>query len=195
MSNPSDSTVRVFNAAGMELYNFGDDGELGYIRDLTLDAGGDLLILTGLGKGFTIVRTDFRGEQKGKMAFSNVPAGYESGFSPDRILFRDGMLYLVDRNTMRVLVTDRQGVYKTDYDLGEILKLSEKKKRDALIIGFTVDHDGDLLFTIPVYFTVYVVSPDHKVRTSASAGAAPASSISSAGLSRMTKGIFTWRTP
>jgi len=173
VSNPSDSTVRVFNDAGMELYSFGDDGELGNIRDLTLDGNGNLLILSGLGEGFTVIRADFRGEQKGKMAFSNLPPGYLSGFSPDRMVYRDGTLYLVDKNAKRVLVTDQQGAYKTGYDLGEILKLTEKKKRDSAIIGFTVDRDGDLLFTIPVFFSAYVVSPDHKVRSFGVSGSSP----------------------
>lgn len=173
VSNPSDSTVRVFNDAGMELYSFGDDGEMGNIRDLTLDGNGNLLVLSGLGEGFTVIRADFRGEQKGKMTFSNLPPGYLSGFSPDRILYRDGTLYLVDRNAKRVLVTDQQGAYKTGYDLREILKLTEKKKQDATIIGFTVDRDGDLLFTIPVFFMAYVVSPDHKVRSFGVSGSSP----------------------
>lgn len=171
--NPSDMTVRIFNSNGMELYAFGDDGELGYVKDIALGENGDLFVLSGLGQDYSVIRANFRGERKGKVAFSNIPPAYASGFVPDRIIYRDGAFYLADTVSMKVLVTDRQGAYKTDYDIGALLKLSEQKIRDSGIGGFTVDREGDLIFTIPVHFRVYIVSSDRNVRSFGISGSSP----------------------
>lgn len=173
VSNPSDLSVRIFNNSGMELYNFGDDGDLGYIKDLTLGENGDIFVLSGLGQDYSVIRANYRGERREKIALSNIPPAYSARFVPDRIIFREGALYLADTVSMKVLVTDQHGAYKTDYDLGVLLKLDEKKIRDSGIAGFTVDRDGDLLFTIPVHFQVYIVSPDRSVRGFGISGSSP----------------------
>lgn len=173
VSNPSDLTVRIFNNNGMGLYTFGDDGELGTINDLALDENGTLFVLSGVGREYSVLLANYRGERTGRVTFTNLPPGVSKEFAPDRIIFREGALYLVDRFSMKVLVTDRNGVYKTDYDLGALLRLTEQKKRDSGIVGFSVDREGNLLFTIPVFFKAYVVSPALEIRSFGVNGSSP----------------------
>ena len=37
--------VRVFSASGMEVFSFGDDLDLGLLVDVTVDRGGDIILL------------------------------------------------------------------------------------------------------------------------------------------------------
>ena len=168
-----DKTVRIFNESGMEVYRFGDDGELGSITAVAVAAGGDIYLLSRGNDSYSITRSNFRGEPLAKLAPSNLPPEFVTDFLPDTILSREGRLYLVDRNSMKVAVTDLSGQFVTGYDLASILGLDEKKRQDSGIVGFNLDRQGNFLFTIPVHFTAYVVSPDKKVRSFGSRGSSP----------------------
>lgn len=173
VADPGDKTVRVFNESGMEVYRFGDDGAFGNITAVAVAGSGDIFVLSRTNVAYGVTRCNFRGEPQGKLELKNLPAEYSADFLPDTIVHRDGHLYLVDRNFMKVAQVDLNGVFETGYDLGTILGFDEKKRRDSGIVGFSVDRQGNLLFTIPVHFSAYVISPDRKVRTFGVRGSSP----------------------
>jgi hypothetical protein len=75
---------------------------------------------------------------------------------------------------MRVVVTDRNGVFLKGYDLADILKIPEEDRPNTEIFGFNLDTEGNMLFTVTVLFKAYVVSPDGKIAASfGKAGSAP----------------------
>lgn len=169
--------IRVFNATGMEVYSFGDDLDLGPIVDLTLDQDGDILLLSykwseTSDTGYEITRCNYRGEPKSAIAVKNLPPQY-SKFVPNRMVYRQGNLYLASLATMVVVVTDSDGVFKEVYDILPMLELEKKEKQDAMMDAFCIDKDGDFLFTIPPLFRAYKITPDRKVSYFGQSGSRP----------------------
>lgn len=174
----SDRSVRIFNENGMEIYNFGEDSDLGNINitHLAVDKDGNILLLSykwePKGTSFSIIRCNFRGEVVSRFQPQNLPSGF-SGFRPSRIIYREGHLYLIDKNQMKVVVTDMSGAYLDGYDLATLLGFNEKKRAETGIAGFTVDKEGNILFTIPVQFQAYKLSPNRKIVAFGQRGSAP----------------------
>jgi len=174
----SDRSVKIFNENGMEIYNFGEDSELGNINitHLAIDKDGNILLLSYnydvKGTSYSIIRCNFRGEVISKFQPQNLPSDF-SGFAPSRIIYRKGRLYLVDKNLMKVAVTDMNGVYMDGCDLAALLGFDERKRMDTGIVGFNVDNEGNIFFTIPVQFKAYKLSPDRKIVSFGQRGSAP----------------------
>jgi hypothetical protein len=90
------------------------------------------------------------------------------------MFYRDGNFFLVGTNGMRAIVADKQGVFQKGYDFAQILEIPEKDRPDTEITGFSLDRNGNMLFTVTVLFKAYVVSPDGKVEGAfGKAGSAP----------------------
>lgn len=170
--------IRIFNETGMEVYSFGDELDLGTIVDLALDGDGNILLLSNTWSqttdkvNYQITRCNYRGEPKSKIEVKNLPAQY-SKFSPNRLIYREGNLYLASLITMVVVVTDANGVFKEVYDILPMLELEEKEKQDGMMEGFSIDKDGNLFFTIPPLFRAYKITPDRKVSYFGKSGSIP----------------------
>lgn len=162
--------VHIFNNAGMEEFWFGDDREFGTIYDLAVDEKGDIFLLVyessqSGDRNCAIVRCNYRGEIKEKFSISGLPPEI-SAFSPDTLMYREGNCYLVNSGQGRAVVTDRKGVFQRDYDLYKAVNIPEKERADKELFGFSLDRAGNMLFTIPVLFKAYVVSPEGKMEAS-----------------------------
>ena len=107
-----------------------------------------------------------------KIEVKNLPSRY-SRFLPERMIYREGNLYLVSLNSMVVVVTDASGVFKEVYDILPLLELEEKEKQDAMMQGFSIDREGNFLFTMPPLFRAYKISPDRKVAYFGKPGGSP----------------------
>jgi hypothetical protein len=170
--------IRIFNETGMEIYSFGDELDLGALVDLTLDRNGDILLLShrwsesSSKMDYQITRCNYRGEPRSKIEVKNLPSQYAT-FLPNRIVYREGDLYLASLTSLVVVVTEMNGVFKEVYDILPLLELEEKEKQDAIMEGFSIDKDGNFLFTIPPLFRAYKISPDRKVTYFGRPGAAP----------------------
>jgi hypothetical protein len=89
-------------------------------------------------------------------------------------MYRDGNYYLVGSSKGRVNVTNRKGEFLREYDLLSIIDIPANERGDKEVSGFSVDGAGNMLFTVPVLFRAYVVSPDGKLAASfGRAGSAP----------------------
>lgn len=176
VSNGADRSVRIFNENGMEVYNFGDDENLGNILDGAVDNDGNILALsytlTNNGASFAVIRCNFRGEPKSKLEIKNLPSDF-SEFLPNRLIYREGHLYLADRNRMKVVVTNAEGLFKEGYDIASLLGLDEKERAESGMVGFNVNKEGNILFTVPVHFRAYKLSPDRKIESFGKKGSAP----------------------
>ena len=170
--------IRVFNETGMEVYSFGDELDLGTVVDITLDRDGNIFLLSykwsqTTGRvDYEITRCNYRGEPKSKTEVKNLPPQY-SKFLPNRMIYREGDLYLASLATMVVVVTDENGSVKEVYDILPLLELEEKERQDAMIEGFSIDKDGNFLFTIPPLFRAYKITPDRKVSYFGKSGSMP----------------------
>lgn len=174
----TDKSVKIFNENGMEIYNFGEDSDLGDLNKthLALEKDGNILLLSYkydvTGKRYSIIRCNYRGDVISKFEPQNLPSAF-SGFSPSRIVYREERLYLIDKNQMKVILTDMNGVYQNCYDLAALLGFDEKKRANTGIVGFSVDKEGNIFFTIPVQFEAYKLSPDGKIISFGQRGSAP----------------------
>ena len=96
------------------------------------------------------------------MTVTGLPVEFP-GFFPNYMFYRDGKFLFLSSSKMQVVVTDQKGVFQKGYDLADILEIPEKDRPNTEIFGFNLDSDGNMLFTVPVLFKAYVVSPDGKV--------------------------------
>ena len=170
--DPKGNDIRIFNRVGMEVHRTGTYRDLGVPLDLavTKDGGIDLLV-RGSGRHL-VYRCDYRGKAVSVFEFTGVPESF-TRMRSDRILWKNGLLYLADTQSLQVAVFDASGRYQKGYGLADILKLEDGHTGDNSMFGFTVDGEGSLLFTIPTLFSVYRVSAAGKVEVFGEAGSSP----------------------
>lgn len=171
--------VNIFTPTGMETYTFGDNARLGNIVAGAVNKDGNILLLTsrydynpstrGGAYSSNLILCNYRGEPISKVPLKGVPPSF-GDFRPDRMVYRNGRLYLADLVSMKVLVVDWTGKYLDSYNIASILKFSDKQVMDSGITGFNVDKDGNLFFTIAVKFRAYKITPDRKVLSWGEAG-------------------------
>ena len=187
------NTVRVFNEFGMEIFRFGDDLDLGQIVDVAVDENGDILLLTYKQSGGEsvgeIIRCNYRGEPKSKIELKNIPSQFSKLF-PNRMVSQDGNIYLASLMGLNVIVADRQGNFKKGYDLFSLLELEEKNRGDVEILGFSVDREGNMLFTVPTLFKACILSPDGKLDSFGKPGSVSGRFNVVAGIVRDSKGNY-----
>jgi len=170
------NTVRVFNHSGMEIYRFDQDRVASKIVALGVDENGDILTLNfdpqarGDASSWWITRCNYRGEPTGRIDASGLPPEIEP-FVPDRMVLHNGRIVLVCIGSLQVVVIDGSGVFQKHHDLAGLLEIDDPESN--IIFGFSLDRSGNMLFTIPVRFKAYVVTPDETVRVFGSAGSAP----------------------
>jgi hypothetical protein len=164
--------VTVFNDQGMEIYRFGDEGNLGRPVAVSLQEDGNILVLSKNNSKSTIIKCNFRGEFIGEVELKNFPPDF-SGFSPSRMVYRHKLLYLLDSRLLKIAVMDANGIFQNGYDLRTLAGIDKNKRDSTDIDGFSVDPQGNMLFTIPVKFAAFVLSPDGKIIRFGRPGGAP----------------------
>ena len=187
------NTVRVFNESGMEIYRFGDDLDLGQIVDVAVDKNGDILLLTyKQTEGQTvggIIQCNYRGEPKSNIELKNLPSQF-SNFSPNRMIYQDGNIYLASSMGLNVVIADHQGNFKKGYDLLSLLELEEKDRGNVEIWGFSLDKEGNILFTVPTLFRACILSQDGKLTWFGRPGSTAGKFNVIAGIVRDSKGNY-----
>lgn len=164
--------IRIFDENGMEVFLFGDDDRFGTVMDLTVDSEGNIIILSRKRTGVEITVSNYRGEPISRIEVKDLPPEY-SRFRPERIIYHKGNLYFLEAGYLRITVTDMGGAYKTGFDLAPLLNISEKKREQNEITGFTLDNDGNMFFTISVQFQAYRLSPDGSISHFGKSGGGP----------------------
>jgi DNA-binding beta-propeller fold protein YncE len=172
--NRRGNDIRIFDEHGMEIYVFGEG--FATAADLAIAGNGNIFILSTGYKKASVHLANYRGELLGEIPLSNVPEAY-SNFVADRIMYERGSLYLVDSDALMVILVDETGRFERGYDLNRPLRQYLPREtrfrrelknvdwakvtlRDIEINGFTVDRNGNMLFTIPVLFSGFRMSVD-----------------------------------
>jgi hypothetical protein len=170
--DPHERDIRVFNDNGMETFRFGDDGSLGVVIDAVVKKDGSILVLSRKSQTASLVECNFRGEPLSEIALKDLPPDF-AGFAPERLVYRQGRLYLLDASAMRIAVTDDGGLFRQGYDLGALVGIEEDQRGTTRIGGFSLDPQGNMLFTIPVRFAAYKLTPDGKLTGFGKSGSGP----------------------
>lgn len=178
--------IEVFNEKGMKIYSFGDDENIsGVIYDVAVAADGTIFLLLHNEDSYSVMRCNYRGESEREIKFRNFPSEY-SRFFPARIIYRSGNLYLADLMvSKKVVITDTEGNFRDSYDVNSLFGLDEFENRpgqEKEITGFSVDHKGNMLFTVATIARAFVLSPDRSVRSFGEAGNIPGKFSVAAGI-------------
>ncbi len=174
--------IKIFNEDGMEIYTFNETGELGWVNDVSVHKSGDIYVLAfrpQAGRN-EIIHCDFRGEPVSTIELKNLPDEY-AGFVPNRIVLQDNTIYLANTNEVKVIVTDLSGVFQKGYNIASLIQKDiekefgdnekqkdrelEKEKQDSGMTGFSVDNEGNILFTNSALARVYRLSADGTSRS------------------------------
>ena len=185
--NRRGNDIRIFDAHGMEIHSFGEG--FGTAADIAIGDDGDIFILSR-GYGTSAVQLlDYRGELISEITPTDVPAAF-SEHRADRLVYTQGSLYLVDSDSLSVIVLDADGRFKKGYDLDTILRRSlgdddrlkkktektdwtDNRLEDVSLNGFHVDRRGNMLFTVPVLFSAFRLSSDGGLAVFGRPGSAP----------------------
>jgi hypothetical protein len=160
----------------MQIYRFNNGNELGAISSLAFDQEGSIYALSYkngyLQASFNIVRCNYRGEPKSTIEIKGIPSRF-ADFMPRYMAYRDQQFYLADPSSLRIVITDMSGQVQKSFDLISVLELKESDRQDNEMGGFSVDKDGNMLFTMPTLFSASVLSPDGKISSFGTAGSIP----------------------
>ncbi len=174
----SQNLIRVFNPNGMELYNFGDDLDVGAIVDVTVDSEGNPMLLT-YDPGFEekrkyfVRRCNYRGVPIDAIELKGLPEGF-SKFTPTRLIFQNNKLYFSAPSDQKIVVASMDGTFIKGYDIAAILEEEkEKDVKEQEPLGFNVDKDGNIYFTLPTLFRVYKITAEGKVSGFGQVGGIP----------------------
>jgi hypothetical protein len=167
--------VHIFDQHGMEIYEFE-----GFIsaRDIAAGDNGEILLLTNRYGKWTIHLCNYRGEELSEVTLRNVPEAFSTA-SPDRLVYRNGLLYLLDSERLTVIVANADGSFIAGHDfktiLWELWNADEDDEEaraleELTATGFDVDEDGGILFTVASLFTAFRLSPEGELRSFGRAG-------------------------
>lgn len=172
-------SVRVFNAAGMQIFEFTHDAMLlGSILDIAVTESGDILILSyctgseACKPGMVVTRYNYRGERLGSFVVTGLPEAL-AGFGPNRMICRDKKLLFASTSALMVVVTDLAGVYESHVDLMSGVDVDQKARDGAELGGFDVDASGAILYTIPTAFKAFRRKPDGTAEAWGKSGSSP----------------------
>lgn len=173
------NTLRVFNAAGMEIYSFAVDPGLGTVYDVVVEEDGGLLLLVldlqpGEPLRWFILRCDYRGRPVDELAVTGLPPELVS-FRPNTLFLERDRLLLVARADLEAVALDRSGRFRERIDLAARCGITQARRAGHEIAGFDVAENGDLLFTVPTLFRAFVVPRQGEVRTFGHPGSTPGS--------------------
>jgi DNA-binding beta-propeller fold protein YncE len=185
--NQRGNDIRIFNESGMEIHEFGE--AFPFASDIAIGEDGDIFILTRGYQTSAVHLFDYRGEPVSEIAPKNVPAAY-SDYTADRLVYRNGSLYLVNSGALVVIVLDAEGYFKEAYDINTALRRhlagderlksvtedtewEESRLENLEMTGFHVDRRGNIFFTVSVLFSAYLFSIDGELEEFGKAGSAP----------------------
>jgi hypothetical protein len=168
-----EGVVDIYNRMGMVVHTFAGDGELGAVSSVAVVENGDIFAVSTVKDRKVILHCDYRGDILEEIEIKGLPSDFGRSFQPDQVAYHAGNLYFAESVGMRVVVTDLSGTVQKVHDLQAALGLGDGKGGSTWMRGFSVDGEGRMLVTMPIMFSVGIVSPDGTARRFGTRGSAP----------------------
>lgn len=179
--DPASNRIAIYSPSGMEVFSFGDQGEVIRARDLAVAEDGSMFLLGRDALTTGIQQLNYRGEPVARIRPAKLPPGFAT-VSPDRLEYHRGRFYLLDSRQLKLLVMDTDGKIVQHHNLAETLnaivaaRSSEQDKGksiDTEINGFTIAPDGAVYFTVATLFSAFKLTPDGDLEPFGTAGSGP----------------------
>lgn len=171
--------VRIFNQQGMEIFAFGDNGDLVSAVDIAVGDEGTIYILSRAFQTNGIQVLNYRGELVSTVMIKNLPEKFED-FSPDQMEYRGGLFYLLDSGALQIVLIDTEGDFQKGHDLRSALATvkeeqdpEKQQSQDIAISGFNVGYDKRIYLTVPVLFSAFRLNLDDSLDMFGTSGSGP----------------------
>lgn len=168
----SGEAVTIFNSSGMETFSLEYDPSVGIVYDAAFKPDGNMILLVLKDGGISLSLCNYRAEPISSITLKDLPEEFAS-FSPSRVIFKDGRLYLVSTSAMQVVVTDDSGYFLKGYDVGALLGMGEAEVAGSGMNGVTLSDDGRIAFVLASSAQVTIMSPDGSVAGFGKRGSGP----------------------
>jgi outer membrane protein assembly factor BamB len=92
------------------------------------------------------------------------------------MVYRDGLIYLADTYSMKVVALDTEGTFQRGHDIRPLMNemgVAEEDVEEVDMEGFDVDPQGNVLFTVSSMFSAYRISPSGKIEGFGGRGSSP----------------------
>lgn len=180
------STVVVYKK-GFEIFRFTVGNEIGGVTGVAVFSNGEFLVLSPMGGLF---RCNYRGKLIRPVPLIGVPDTV-GGFQASALQIVGGKVYLLDKAACRLMVVTEDGRFVSFRDLLPLIaKKKDKRSSGADINGFSVDEQGNVLFTVPTLFTAYVLSPKGELKSFGTRGSREGQFGVVGGIARDERGII-----
>lgn len=143
--------VRIFGKEGVQIFEFGSNGELGIPLGVAINSLGDIYVLQGGFGGTQIDIFDFRGKYLSKLEPVGLPENETCDPTNIAIDSHDN-IYISDQKHACIYAFDRDGQFRFKI----LPEMSEKDRGEVIFGNLRVGKDDSLYLPISTLGTVYM---------------------------------------
>ena len=173
------SLIQIFNESSMLVHSFGEEYQLASAVDIAAGRNGGVYLIQATAAERQLMELDYKGALQKTVDLRNLPAAFLP-FAPTRLEFRDGKLYLLDAEALKLVVLTADGGFLKGYRIRELLmdaagddERYQKELAGMDFNGFCVDARGAMYFTAPTSFSAYRMDSDGSIRGFGRSGSGP----------------------
>ncbi|MBI5118305.1 NHL repeat-containing protein [Candidatus Poribacteria bacterium] len=149
--------IRIFGKEGLELFQFGENGELGVPLDVAVTKSGDIYVLQGGFGGRNIDVFDYRGKRLSRLELKGLPEG-DTCEPTDIALDSQDNLYISDQKHGCIVSFDSDGQYRFKI----MPTMNDKDREEAVFGSLSVDKNNRVYLPVATLGTVYVFNNEGK---------------------------------
>ena len=143
--------IRIFGKEGVQIFEFGSNGELTTPLEVAINSLGDMYVLQSDFGGAQIDIFDFRGKHLSKLELAGLPENETCEPNDIAIDSRDN-IYISDRKHACIFAFDRDGQFRFKI----LPDMSEGDREEVIFGNLRIDKDDNLYLPVSTLGTVYV---------------------------------------
>ncbi|RJP72413.1 MAG: 6-bladed beta-propeller [Candidatus Abyssobacteria bacterium SURF_17] len=144
--------IRVFGKEGMQLFQFGHNGDLAVPLDVVINSQGDIYVLQSGPEGKGVIDVfDFRGKYLNRLELKDLPEGEDCRPNDIAIDSQDNV-YVSDQRNGCIVSFDRDGHYR----FSVLPPISEKEREEVVFGSLMIDDGGNVYLPVGTLGIVFV---------------------------------------